>query len=90
MEFGLKKCHNFCKSGKVHRKHIGYTMENQIKEADPMKAFKYLRVEQSHNIEHKNEKEKLKKTCVRRLRLTLNTELSAENKMQVIVTLAVP
>jgi hypothetical protein len=42
-----------------------------------MKAYKYLGVEENHNIEHKNEKEKLKE-YVRRLRLILNT--SAELK----------
>jgi len=36
-------------------------------------------VEESHNIEHKNEKGKLKKAYVRRLRLILNTELRAKN-----------
>jgi hypothetical protein len=47
-----------------------------------MEAYKYLGVEENHNVEHKNEKEKLKKDYVRRLRLILNTELSAKNKMQ--------
>jgi hypothetical protein len=31
-------------------------MENEIKELKPMKAYKYLGVEENHNIEHKNEK----------------------------------
>jgi hypothetical protein len=56
-------------------------MENEIKELEPMKAYKYLGVEENHNIEHKNEREKLKKEYVRRLRLILNTELSAKNKI---------
>jgi hypothetical protein len=55
-----------------------------------MKACKYLSILQNRNIEHKNEKEKLKKKYVRRLRLILNTELSAKNKMQAIGSLAVP
>jgi hypothetical protein len=45
-----------------------------------MKAYTYLGVEENHNIEHKNEKEKLKKEYVRRLRLILNTELSAKKE----------
>jgi hypothetical protein len=70
------------KNGSVYRKQqIGNTMENEIKELEPMKVCKYLGVEENHNIEHKNEKEKLKKKYVRRLRLILNTELSAKNKM---------
>jgi hypothetical protein len=55
-----------------------------------MKARKYLGVAENHNIEHTNEKEKLKKEYVRRLRLILNTELSAKNKMQATVSLAIP
>jgi hypothetical protein len=35
---------------------------------EPVKAYKYLGVEENHNIEHKNEKEKFKKEYVRRLR----------------------
>jgi hypothetical protein len=49
-----------------------------------------LGVEENHNIKHKNEKEKLKKGYVRRLKLILSIELSAENKMQAIGLLAVP
>jgi uncharacterized protein YgfB (UPF0149 family) len=78
-------CHNFFKNGTVYRKqHIGNTMENEIKELEPMKAYTDLGVEENHNIEHKNEKEKLKKEYVRRQKLILNTELSAKNKMQAI------
>jgi predicted enzyme involved in methoxymalonyl-ACP biosynthesis len=43
-----------------------------------------------HNIEHKREKESLKKEYLRRLRLIMNTKLSAKNKMQAIGSLAVP
>jgi hypothetical protein len=28
-------------------------MENEIKEVEPMKAYKYLGVAENHNIEHK-------------------------------------
>jgi hypothetical protein len=38
-----------------------------------------LGVEESHNIEHKKEKDRLKKEYIRRLRLILSTELSAKN-----------
>jgi uncharacterized protein YkvS len=40
---------------------MGNTVEIKIKELDSMKAYKYLGVEEKHNIEHKNEKERLKK-----------------------------
>jgi len=69
--------------------HIGSTFENDIKELDPRKAYKYLGIEDSFDIQHKNEKEKLKKEYLRRLRLVLGTELSAKNKIQAVGSLAV-
>jgi hypothetical protein len=50
----------------------------------------YLGMEESHNIEHKDEKEKLKKEYLRWLRLVLGTKLSAKNKIQAAGSLAVP
>jgi hypothetical protein len=64
---------------------MGKTMETEIRELDTMKAYKYLGMEDSHNIEHK--KDRLKKEYIRILRLILNTELSAKNKMQAIGSL---
>ena len=69
--------------------HIGSTFENEVKELDPRKAYKYLGIEESFDIQHKNEKEKLKKECLR-LSLVLGTELSAKNKIQATGSLAVP
>ena len=68
---------------------IGNTFENVIKELDPRKAYKYLGIEESFDIQHKNEKEKMKKEYLRRLKLVLSTELSAKNKIQAIGSLAV-
>jgi hypothetical protein len=81
MKFGLEKCARMSlKNGAVYRKqHIGNTIENEIKELELMKVYKYLGVEENHNIEHKNEKEKLKE-YVRRLRLILNTERAQKIK----------
>jgi sortase (surface protein transpeptidase) len=92
MKFGLENSVKISlKSGKVYRKqHMGNTMENEIKELDTMKAYKYLSVKESHNIEHKKEKDRLKKEYIRRLRLILSTELSAKNKMHAIGSLAIP
>jgi len=70
--------------------HIGNTFENDIKELDTRKAYKYLGIEENFDIQHKNEKEKLKKEYLRRLRLVLGTELSEKNKIQAIGSLAVP
>jgi hypothetical protein len=91
MNFGLEKCARIClKRGRVQSKmHMGSTFENDIKEPDPRKAYKYLGIEESFDIQHKNEKEKLKKDYLRRLRVVLGTELSAKNKIQAIGSLAV-
>jgi hypothetical protein len=56
-------------------------MENEIKELESMKACKHMAVEDSHNVDHKNETDKFS-DYVRRLRLILSKELSAKNKMQ--------
>jgi hypothetical protein len=47
---------------------------------ESIKACKYIGVEESNDIEHKNDKENLKKECVRRLRLTLNIQLGIKIK----------
>jgi hypothetical protein len=91
LKFGLEKWVKIClKSGKVHRKqYMANAMDIEMKELDSMKMYTYVGVEENQNIEHKNEKERLKE-YIRRLRLILNTELSAKNKMQAVGSLAVP
>ena len=61
------------------------TLKNWTRE-----KHKYLGIEESFDIQHKNEKEKLKNEYLRRLRLVLGTELYAKNKIQAIGSLAVP
>jgi len=71
MNFGLEKYAKLCskKVGSTAKHtYIGSTFEKDIKELDPRKASKYLSIEESHNIQHKNEKEKLKREHMRRLR----------------------
>ena len=70
--------------------YVGSTFENDIKELDPRKLYKYLGIEESFDIQHKNEKEKLRKEYLRRLRLVLSTELGAKNEIQAVGSLAVP
>jgi len=84
MNFGSEKCARMClKRGRVQSKmRTGSTFENDIKELDSRKAYKYLGIEESFDILHKNEKEKLKKEYLRRLRLVLGTELSAKIKFK--------
>jgi len=57
---------------------------------DSKKSYEYLGIEESFDIQHKNEKEKLEKEYLRRLRLVLGTELSAKNKIQATGSLATP
>ena len=92
MNFGLEKCARIClKRGSVQSKmHVGSTFENDIKELDQRKVYKYLVIEVSFDIQHKNEKEKLKKEHLRRLRLILGTELSAKSKIQAIGSVVIP
>ena len=49
MNFGLEKRERIClKRGSVQSKmHIGNIFENDIKELDPRKAYKYLGIEES-------------------------------------------
>jgi hypothetical protein len=91
MNFGLEKCARIClERGRVQSKmQIGSTLENDIKELDPRKAYKYLVTEENFDIQHKIENGKLKKEYLRRLRLVLGTELNAKNKIQAIGTLVV-
>ena len=91
MNFGLEKCARIClNKGRVQSKmYIGSTFEN-IKEIDPREAYKYLGIEESHDIQHKNENEKLKNVYLRRLTLVLGTKLSAKNKIQATGSLVVP
>ena len=79
MNFGLDKCARICLKGRRDQSkiYIRNIIENDIKELDPRKACKYLGVGESYDIQHKNEKEKLKKEYFRRLRLILGTELNA-------------
>ena len=92
MNLGLEECARVClKRGRVQSKiHIRSTFENDIKELDPRKAYRYLGTQDIYDIQHMNEKEKLKKGYLRRLRLVLGTELSKKNKIQAIGSLAVP
>jgi hypothetical protein len=55
------------KKGKVQREeHVENTAENEIKELEKKKAYRYLGIDENHNIEHKKEKERFKKEYVRR------------------------
>jgi hypothetical protein len=84
MNFGLEKFASICLTrDRIKSKlHIESTFENDNKELDPRKAYKYLGIEEGYDIQHKNEKGRLKKEYLRRLRLVLGTELNVKNKTQ--------
>jgi len=84
LNFGLEKCARIClNKGTVQSKiYTGSTFEKNIKELEPRETYKYLGIEESHDIQHKNKKVKLKKEYLRRLTLVLGTELSVKNKIQ--------
>jgi len=77
MNFGLEKCGRIClkRDSDPSKMHVGGTFQNDIKELGPKNTYMYL------GIQHKNEKDKLKKEYLRRMRLVLGTELSANNKI---------
>jgi hypothetical protein len=61
MNFGLEKCARIClKKDRVQSKiYIGSAFEMYNKEVDPREAYRYLGIEESHDMQQKNEKEKL-------------------------------
>jgi len=75
------------KSKKIY---VGSTFVKHIQELDPRDDYKYLGTEESYDIQHKNEKEKLKEEYFCILRIVMGTELSAKNKIQAIGSLVVP
>ena len=77
MNLGLVKCSRIClkRESDQSKMHVGSTFQNGIKELGPRNTYMYL------GIQHKNEKDKLKKEYLRRMRLVLGTELSANNKI---------
>jgi len=60
MNFGLEKCARIClkRVSVQSNMHIRSTFENDIKKLDPTKANKCRGIEESFDIQHKNEKEK--------------------------------
>jgi hypothetical protein len=77
INFGLENCERIClKKGRAQSKlYKGRKFEKDFKELDPREAYMYLDIERSNDIEHKIEKELLKKEYFRGLRLVFGTEL---------------
>jgi len=93
MNFLVENCARICFKKKVRvqsKIYVGNTYEMCIKEQDPREPYKYLGIDESYYMQHKNEKENLKMEYLRRFRLVLGTELSAMNKIQAIGSAALP
>ena len=80
MEFGLDKCAKASfKRGKILKTYnIIIDNKNILKELEHKETYKYLGVNEGNGIEHGKMKEKIRKECVRRVKLILNTELKSK------------
>jgi len=63
LNFCLEKCARIClKRGSVQSKMlVGSSFDNDIKDLEQRKTYMYLGIDEVFDIEHKNEKEKLRK-----------------------------
>jgi ribosomal protein L32 len=85
--FGLETCVGVCsESGNYHRQHTVNTMENEIKELGPMTAYKYLGVESSHNMEHKNDRQVEEELC-KKIKTNFEHRAEHKNRLQALGTL---
>ena len=92
MEFGLEKCAKITfKRGKLtHLQHLVIDTNREILELEQGKTYRYVGIEESEGIKHKQMKERLKQEYSRRLKIILKSELIARNKITAIGARAVP
>ena len=92
MEFGLDKCATATfKHGKFQKStNIQLDANTVIRNLDQDEVYKYLGVHEGDGIRHAKMKEQIRKECYRRVRLVLETELNAVNRINAINTLAIP
>ena len=92
MEFGLQKCAkaSFKKGKLTSTGNIVIDVDTETQELDQEGVYKYLGVDESDGIQHREMKEKIRKEYNRRVRsIILRTELNGRNKMEAINSLAV-
>ena len=84
MEFGLDKCAKatFKRGKKVSAEGILLNDHQLIQDLDQAETYKYLGMEEEEGVQHHQMKVKIK--------LVLNSELNARNRIAAINTLAVP
>ena len=92
MEFGLDKCAKatFKRGKKVSAEGILLNDHQLIQDLDQTETYKYLGMEEGEGVQHHQMKVKIKKEYKRRIKLVLNSELNARNRITAINTLAVP
>ena len=92
MQFGLDKCAKATfKRGKLTQtSSIEIDETTSIQELDQEGTYKYLGINEGDGIQHSGMKEKIRKEYYRRVKLVLQSELNAGNKITAINTLAVP
>ena len=92
MEFSLNKCAKASfKKGKLsYTSGIKLNDGTIIRELEQEEGYKYLGVNEGSGMKHAMMKEKLRKECIRRVRIIRKTELNSKNRIIAINTIAVP
>ena len=86
------KCANatFKRGKKVSAEGILLNDHQLIQDLDQAEAYKYLGMEEGEGVQHHQMKVKIKEEYKRQIKLVLNSELNARNRIAAINTLAVP
>ena len=92
MESGLDKCAkaSFKRGKKVSADGIPLNDNQVIQDLDQAEIYKYPGMEDGEGVQHHKMKVNIRKVYRRRIKLMLNSELNARNKIAAINTLAVP
>ena len=92
MEFGLDKCAkaSFNRGKLVKTENLVIDEDTIIKELDQESTYKYLGVNEGDGVQHAKMKEKIRRECIRRVRLIMKTELNSKNRITAVNTLAIP
>ena len=92
MEFVLDKCAKatFKRGKKVSAEGILLNDHQLIQDLDQAETYKYLGMEKGEGVQHHQVKVKIKKVYKQQIKLVLNSELNARNRIAAINTLAVP
>ena len=92
MEFGLDKCAeaSFKRGKKTAVEGIPLNDNQVTQDLDQAETYKYLGMEEGGGVQHHNMNIKIRMEYKRRIKLVLNLELNAMNKIAAINTLEVP